>query len=65
MVSRFRASTSASSSRQHQRRPGAGWQELGGIADILMALSDDPEPIPHITVLKGLDDQLDEAERAV
>jgi hypothetical protein len=30
-----------------------------------MALSDDPEPIPHITVLKGLDDQLDEAERAV
>jgi hypothetical protein len=39
---------------------GAGWH-----ADILMALSDDPEPIPHITVLKGLDDQLDEAERAV
>jgi hypothetical protein len=25
----------------------------------------DPKPIPHITVLKGLDDQLDEAERAV
>jgi len=28
-------------------------------------LGADPKPIPHITVLKGPDDQLDEVERAV